>query len=143
MSITTQSAGENWMITPAPASPFGVPPANIQQQQWMLVLSGVTILSPRKHSGQKPRARLARIARQLADEVDGAGDHERQGPQPHLEAEAVLRGRHARVDDPAQEIALDRQEDPQEDPVPLPRRRLARPVRWRLLRRRTGRPPSG
>ena len=44
MSITTQSAGENWVITPAPASPFGIPPANIQQQQWMLVLSGVTIL---------------------------------------------------------------------------------------------------
>jgi hypothetical protein len=44
MSITTQSAGENWVITPAPASPFGVPPANIQRQQWMLVLGGVTIL---------------------------------------------------------------------------------------------------
>jgi len=44
MSITTQSAVKNWVITPAPASPFGVPPANIQQQQWMLVLSGVTIL---------------------------------------------------------------------------------------------------
>jgi hypothetical protein len=46
MSVTTQPAGENWVITPAPASPFGVPPANIQQQQWMLVLSGVTILFP-------------------------------------------------------------------------------------------------
>jgi hypothetical protein len=44
MPITTQSAGENWLITPAPASPFGAPPASIQQQQWMLVLTGVAVL---------------------------------------------------------------------------------------------------
>jgi hypothetical protein len=37
MPITVQSAGENYVITPAPASPFGVPPASINQQQWMLV----------------------------------------------------------------------------------------------------------
>jgi nucleoside recognition membrane protein YjiH len=35
MPITVQSAGENYVITPAPASPFGVPPASINQ--WMLV----------------------------------------------------------------------------------------------------------
>jgi hypothetical protein len=28
MSITTQPAGENWVITAVPASPFGVPPSN-------------------------------------------------------------------------------------------------------------------
>jgi hypothetical protein len=44
MSITVQSGGENWVITPAPASPFGVPPRNIQQQQWLLTLTGVAIL---------------------------------------------------------------------------------------------------
>jgi hypothetical protein len=44
MTITVQSAGENWVITPAPASPFGVPPRNIRQQQWMLVLTGVAIV---------------------------------------------------------------------------------------------------
>jgi hypothetical protein len=45
MPITVQSAGENWVITPAPASPFGAPPRSIQQQQWMLVVTGVAILN--------------------------------------------------------------------------------------------------
>jgi hypothetical protein len=36
----------------------------------------------------EPRGRLARRARQLADADDGAGDHVRQDPQAHLEADA-------------------------------------------------------
>ena len=60
------------------------------------------------------------IAR-LADAVDGAGDHVRQDPQLHLEGDAIvraaLRERDARVNDPGQEAHLDRNKDPQEDPV--------------------------
>src|SRR5580704_18995625 len=59
-----------------------------------------------------PTRRLAPIAWQLPYEVDGAADHDRHGPQPEREAEAGLRGRHARVDGPAQEDRLDGQEDP-------------------------------
>src|ERR1700683_4958606 len=90
-----------------------------------------------------PTRRLAPIAWQLPYEVDGAADHDRHGPQPEREAEAGLRGCHARVDGPAQEDRLDGQEDPQEDLVPLAQRRpvspashdvhvRARPVRFRL-----------
>ena len=36
MPITVQSAGENYVITPAPAFPFGVPLARIDQQQSLM-----------------------------------------------------------------------------------------------------------
>jgi len=36
MPITVQSAGENYVITPAPACPFGVPLARIDQRQSLM-----------------------------------------------------------------------------------------------------------
>lgn len=44
MPITVESAGENWVLTPAPASPFEAPPRSVNQQQWMLTVTGVAIL---------------------------------------------------------------------------------------------------
>jgi len=44
MPISVETATQNWVITPAPSSPFGVPPRNIGQQQWLLVITGVGIL---------------------------------------------------------------------------------------------------
>ena len=44
MPFLTDFAGENWLITPAALAigpPHDQPPANIHDQKWLLVLSGV------------------------------------------------------------------------------------------------------
>ena len=44
MIEATQFAGQNWLITPAATAANNAPPANLHQQLWLLVLSGVVIV---------------------------------------------------------------------------------------------------
>jgi hypothetical protein len=43
MKVLTNFAGQNWLITPAALAVGEAPPANIHDQKWLLVLSGVVI----------------------------------------------------------------------------------------------------
>jgi hypothetical protein len=43
MKFLTEFASQNWLITPAAAAVGETPPANIHDQRWLLVLSGVVI----------------------------------------------------------------------------------------------------
>ena len=43
MKYLTEFAGQNWLITPAALAVGESPPANIHEQKWLLVLSGVVI----------------------------------------------------------------------------------------------------
>jgi hypothetical protein len=43
MKFLTEYAGQNWLITPATAAVGETPPANIHDQRWLLILSGVVI----------------------------------------------------------------------------------------------------
>jgi murein DD-endopeptidase MepM/ murein hydrolase activator NlpD len=44
MIEATQFAGQNWLITPAATAVTNAPPANLHQQLWLLVLTGVVII---------------------------------------------------------------------------------------------------
>ena len=43
MKVLTDFAGQNWLITPAALAVGENPPANIHEQKFLLVLSGVVI----------------------------------------------------------------------------------------------------
>src|SRR4051812_4578919 len=43
MKVIDNFAGQNWLITPAALAMNEPQPQNIQQQKWLLVLSGVAI----------------------------------------------------------------------------------------------------
>ncbi|MFN8061237.1 MAG: M23 family metallopeptidase [Vicinamibacterales bacterium] len=44
MIEATKFAGQNWLITPAATAANNAPPANLHEQQWLLVLTGVVIV---------------------------------------------------------------------------------------------------
>jgi len=53
MKFLTEFAGQNWLITPAALAVGEHPPANIRDQKWLLVLSGVVFADQRgDNSGQ-------------------------------------------------------------------------------------------
>jgi hypothetical protein len=45
MINVTSFGGENWLITPAASAVHETPPANISNQKWLLVLSGVALVN--------------------------------------------------------------------------------------------------
>ena len=47
MKFLTQFGGQNWLITPVATAVGEAPPANIHDQKWLLVLSGVVIADQR------------------------------------------------------------------------------------------------
>jgi hypothetical protein len=51
MIEVTQFAGQNWLITPAATAANEPPPGQIQNQKWLLVLSGVAIVDLKGTSG--------------------------------------------------------------------------------------------
>ena len=51
MIEATQFAGQNWLITPAASAVGGAPPADLHQQLWLLVLTGVVIVDLKGSSG--------------------------------------------------------------------------------------------
>ncbi|HEX2473940.1 MAG TPA: peptidoglycan DD-metalloendopeptidase family protein, partial [Lacipirellulaceae bacterium] len=51
MIEATQFAGQNWLITPAANAVNQAPPANIHQQAWLLVLTGVVFVDLKGNSG--------------------------------------------------------------------------------------------
>jgi len=44
MIEATKFAGQNWLITPAATAATNAPPANLHQQLWLLVLTGVVVI---------------------------------------------------------------------------------------------------
>lgn len=51
MKPLTTFAGQNWLITPAALAVGEHPPANIHDQKWLLVLSGVVLVNLEGNSG--------------------------------------------------------------------------------------------
>jgi len=49
--IISSFAGQNWLITPAARAANEAPPANIQEQTWLLTLSGVAMVDLQGNSG--------------------------------------------------------------------------------------------
>jgi hypothetical protein len=51
MGIYPQCVSQNWLITPAALAKGQNPPANIYEQQWLLVLSGIASANLKGNSG--------------------------------------------------------------------------------------------
>jgi hypothetical protein len=53
MKVLTDFAGQNWLITPVALAVGEPPPANIHEQQFLLVLSGVVFANLQGNSGSQ------------------------------------------------------------------------------------------
>jgi hypothetical protein len=70
MAYLTEFAGQNWLITPAALAVDEGPPANIYNQQWLLVLSGVVIANLEGNSNSQWLHETVSILPDLAGSSD-------------------------------------------------------------------------
>jgi hypothetical protein len=61
MIEATQFAGQNWLITPAATAANHAPPANLHEQLWLLVLTGVVIVDLKGNSAETWRRETVSI----------------------------------------------------------------------------------
>ena len=70
MATLSNFAGQNWLITPAAQAVSEPPPANIYQQKWLLVLSGVVIANFQGNSTSQWLSETVTILPDVGDNPD-------------------------------------------------------------------------
>jgi hypothetical protein len=78
MKVLTTFAGQNWLITPAALAVGQPPPASIQDQLWLLILSGVVVADFQGNSGTQWRPDTVSFSPDLA----GPDNQGPSGPLP-------------------------------------------------------------
>jgi hypothetical protein len=72
MVNVTSFGGENWLITPAVSAVHETPPANISNQKWLLVLSGVFLVNLQGLASGDWNREQVRISPDMSGPLDSA-----------------------------------------------------------------------